>query len=742
MSSIGFDEPQPRQSGKPLHQFTRLLRWCGAALSVALAVAGCGGGGGATPAATAVTPTSAQSNQVAAYAQAQQSVTARVAPQVTSAQAVPSGTANMVVNGGFENGMAGWVDWGNSSVVAGQGSSGSSALGVGPDAGGAGQLIGGIVPGVSYRLAAQAKVAAAADTVYVGVNFLDSASHPLTQNAQLVTSTAYTTATLEVVAPPNAATAVVYVWKNAGSGLAYVDDFQFGPAASTAFVPTSGNMVANGGFENGFLGWDLWGNSRITNDQPGAGAASAQVGTGAGGFGQVVRGIVPGSAYRVSAYAKVGTPGDVAYLGVMFTDDSGNGLAVQNVEIRSWTYSITQADVTAPPNATKALVFVWKNDSAGYAFADEMSLTQVTASDSANPPPEVPVTSPVGTPMFQLPWDGAVTGQVVSSSNVLRHYSSEGLQVGPATTLNFPSGFGLATVLQGGGYAAAWMINVAPAGTDSMQLYTQAYDSAGQPIGSPRAIAFTSVTDHQNPAAVPQMAPLAGGGYVVVWAFEQSVAGGAADHAVYTQRFDANGQPAGPAWQATTDGSGFLDVIGTTTGGYVVTWGMTSGDVGGARAYGADGLPIAPAQVAGGSWHTGAGPRGSMAPTAGGGAAIVWQVANQPVYVQHITAAGAALPAQVASSLATPNRALVTNAGLPDGGSVAAWFELGGNVYARRFAADGTPLGPQTRINLSTTPAGGTEVMVLADGSFSISWLVGSNTRYARTFAANGLTAP
>ena len=718
-------------------EITRLLRWCGAALSVALAVAGCGGGGGATPAMTASTSATPQSDQVASFAQAQQSVTGRMAP--TSAAAVTPGAANMVVNGGFESAMTAWVDWGNSTVVAGQGSSGSSALGVGADAGGAGQVVGGIVPGTTYRLTAQAKVAVASDTVYVGLNFLDASGVPVTQNAQLVSSTAPTTATLEVVAPPNAVSALVYVWKNAGSGLAYVDDFAFGSAGGASFVPSSGNLVANGGFESGFTGWDLWGNSMITNTQPGAGAASAQVGTGAGGFGQVVRGIVPGGNYRVSAYAKVGSPGETGYLGVMFTDDAGNGLAVQNAEFRSTSYSIVQADVTAPPNATRALVFVWKNDGAGYAFADEMSLAQVTVSDSANAPPEVPVTSPVGTPMFQLPWGGAVTGQFVSSSNVLRRYSSAGLQVGPATTVSIPGDMGLATVLQGGGYAAAW---IASAGNQSYQLSTQAYDAAAQPIGSPVAIALTAVTDHQNPAAVPQMAPLAGGGYVVVWAFDQSVPGGAADHAVYTQRFDANGQPAGPAQQATTDGSGFLDVIGTTTGGYVVTWGMTSGDVGGARAYGADGLPTAPAQVAGGSWHTGAGPRGSMAPTAGGGAAIVWQVANQPVYVQHITAAGAALPAQVASSLATPNRALVTNAGLPDGGSVAAWFELGGNVYARRFAADGTPLGPQTRINLSTTPAGGAEVMVLADGSFSISWLVGSNTRYARTFPANGLTAP
>jgi hypothetical protein len=210
---------------------------------------------------------------------------------------------------------------------------------------------------------------------------------------------------------------------------------------------------------------------------------------------------------------------------------------------------------------------------------------------------------------------------------------------------------------------------------------------------------------------------------------------------VYSQRFDAAGHATGPAQQATADGAGFLDVIGTTTGGYVVSWGKSAGTVGGARAYGADGTPLAAEQVAGISWHTGAGPRGAMAPLAGGGAVIVGQVQGGPVVVQHISESGVALPAQVASSLGAPNRALVAVAGLPDGGSVVAWFELGGNVYARRFAADGSPVGPQTRINQATTPTGGTEILVLSDGSFAIAWDVGS-TRYARKYPANGLVAP
>jgi hypothetical protein len=704
------------------------------AIAFALALAACGGGSGPT----AETPTAAspQSAQVIGVMLAQQSVARSPMPLPP---AVAPASTNLLVNGGFESGMSPWVDWGNTHVVSGQASSGSSALSVGTDAGGAGQTVSGIQPGTEYLLTARARVSNASETIYVGVNFVDAFGEPVKQDTAPVTSTAYTTASLDVVAPPGAVNAVVYVWKNAGTALGYVDDFDFGVAGNAGPGPeTSGNLLSNGDFESALASWENWGNASTTTT---SGSQAAQVGTAAGGLGQRVGPVTPGKSYRVAAQAKVSTPGEIGYLGLGFTDDAGNTLAVQNVVFRSTSYSTAQLDVTAPAGATKALAFVWKNDGSGFAVVDNVSLVELAPGSTA-PGSEVAVTSPAGAPVFQLPWGGEVSGQfVATSSNVLRRYAADGSLAGSPTTVTFgPDGTtGSATVLAGGGYAAAWIVTAGSTSAPSYQLYAQAFNNAAQPIGSPTAVALTRVADDLgNPAAVPQLAPLTGGGFVVVWALQQTTPGGANDRSVYTQRFDANGNAIGAVQQATSDGTGFLHIIGTTNGGYVVSWGKSSGDVGGARAYGADGAPLAAEQVAGGSWHTGAGPRGSMAPLAGGGAAIVWQVRNGPVYVQHIDASGIAMPAQVASSLASPNVALDAIAGLPDGGSVAAWFETGGNVYARRFAADGTPVGSQTRINLTTTPTSGTEIMVLPDGSFTIAWDVGS-TRYARTFPANGL---
>lgn len=349
---------------------SRFLRWILGVIA-ALAVAGCGGGGGGDAASAGPSPQPAA--PVAGFAQTQESVSA--APATVSGS---PGPGNMVTNGGFENGMAGWVDWGHAGTAADSVGSGGAALVVGSAAGGAGQEIAGILPGSTYRLAAQARVSVPSDTVYVGVNFLDGSGAPLTQNSVLVNSTVPTAASLGVTAPPNAVRALVYVWKNAGSGVAYVDDVVLESSGVAAPVaPSSGNLVSDGGFEGGLASWEAWSAAGTSTLEAAAGSRAAQVGTHAGGVGQDVQGIVPGNSYRVSALAKVGSPGEIGYLGVIFTDDAGTGLQAQNVVFGAATYAIVEADVMAPAHATRAKVFVWKNDGGGFAYVDEVALVQL-----------------------------------------------------------------------------------------------------------------------------------------------------------------------------------------------------------------------------------------------------------------------------------------------------------------------------------------------------------------------------
>ena len=304
--------------------------------------------------------------------------------------------SNLVSNGGFENGMTDWVNWGNASVVSGQASSGTSALSVGTAAGGAGHDVDGIVPGTVYRLVAQAKVSDASGTVFVGVNLLNQAGTTVAQQASSVSSTSYSTVSLDITAPSDAIKAVVYVWKNAGSGFGYVDDYVFGVAPGSAPPPPSGNLLVNSGFESGLANWDNWGNASTSTAQAAAGSFAAQVGSGAGGFGQNVGGIIAGKTYRVSALAKVSSADEIGYLGVRFTDDAGTRLLEQNVSFSSTAYSTAQLDIVAPANATRALVYVWKNAGSGFAYVDEVSLIQAAGSNSVSLTPVVSgLTSPI-----------------------------------------------------------------------------------------------------------------------------------------------------------------------------------------------------------------------------------------------------------------------------------------------------------------------------------------------------------
>lgn len=290
----------------------------------------------------------------------------------------PPSSGNMISNGGFEGGMT-WPNWGNAHVVAGEGTSGSYALQVGTAAGGAGHELG-IVAGATYRLTAQARVSDTSDTVYVGINVLDQAHAVIARNFVPVGSTAYGTATFSIVAPANAVRAVVYVWKDAGSGFAYVDDFVLEAADGSAppAPPPAANLVTNGGFESGLAGWVDWGNAAISS-QAAAGAAAVQVGTGAGGLGQDVGGIVAGGTYRLSGLPKVSTAGETGYLGVRFTDDAGTRLLEQSAAFGSTAYAAAQLELVAPANATRALVYVWKNAGSGFAYVDQVALGQVTA---------------------------------------------------------------------------------------------------------------------------------------------------------------------------------------------------------------------------------------------------------------------------------------------------------------------------------------------------------------------------
>jgi hypothetical protein len=341
----------------PRHFSTLVRRASCAVLTLALAAAlgACGGGDAARSTAGSVSqsfrPTIAATPRIAALA----------------------ASANLLTNPGFESAMTDWVDWGNTQLLDGAGASGTGrALRVGTAAGGAGHDVGGLVGGRRYHFSAQAKVSGAGEVAYVGVNILDAGNNVVAQQAVPVSTTAYSSATLDGTLPANAVKATVFVWKNAGSGYAYVDDFTLAPADGS--VASAANLVAEPGFENALSAWSNWGNASAAAGQGSSGAAALRVGTGAGGGGQLFAGVAPGTTYHLTGQVRVSDASEAAYLGLAYMDASGAKLQEQNVAVNATAYAAASLDVVAPANTAKALVYVWKNAGSGYAYVDDVAL--------------------------------------------------------------------------------------------------------------------------------------------------------------------------------------------------------------------------------------------------------------------------------------------------------------------------------------------------------------------------------
>jgi hypothetical protein len=570
---------------------------------------------------------------------------------------------NLLSNGGFESGMTDWVNWDNASVVSGQASSGTSALSVGTAAGGAGHDVGGIVPGTIYRLVAQAKVSDPSETVFVGVNLLNQAGTPVAQQALTVSSTSYSTVSFDITAPSDAVKAVVYVWKNAGSDLAYVDDFVFGvaPGSAPPPPPPSGNLVANGGFESGLASWDNWGNAGTSTTQAAAGALAAQVGTGAGGFGQNVAGVIAGKTYRLSALAKVSSAGEAGYLGVRFMDDAGTNLLERNVAFSSTAYANAQLELVAPANATRALVYVWKNAGSGFAYVDEVALVQVQ---------RVPL---------------SVTAESVQSFAPGRDFSSP--NIARLTT---------------GGYVIAWATQTAadPPGTPPTLCF-QRYDSSGARAGD------VACVNGAQTFGGPLLVARANGGFTIAWVH----AGDTPDLSVlHWQDFDAAGNAQGvvqsgpPPLTLTAKslaGGGFVKLLQPHTENDPVSF----------QLYAADGTPIGSPQPVADTARV----QGAIAPLAGGGFAVAFLQRDGAALVgmtRAFSADGAPLGAPVALgpntlgpvncgrfgtvTICPPFQNLAGLTATDEGGYIVAWVDgtgigIPGDSFARQFRANGSP---------------------------------------------------
>ena len=305
------------------------------------------------------------------------------APPTQAARVAPFGAASLGATGtavhvDFEAGMADWSNWGNAQVSDGAGVSGSRGMVVGTAAGGAGLAVTGITPGTVYHFGAQARVTDAGETLFVGVQMLDAAGAQVGQQAASVTATSYTSVALDIAAPANATSAVLFVWKNAGAGDGQLDELTFGAGSPAQAPPPPGNLVGNGGFENGMGGWTDWGNATPVAGQGSSGSAALEVGPAAGGAGQTIGGVAPGS-YRFTVNARVSVASETGYVGFNVLDAAGAVVASNSQTVSSTAYVPLALDVEVPAAGSSVQVYVWKNAGAGLALVDDFTLTPASA---------------------------------------------------------------------------------------------------------------------------------------------------------------------------------------------------------------------------------------------------------------------------------------------------------------------------------------------------------------------------
>lgn len=267
------------------------------------------------------------------------------------------------------------------------------------------------------------------------------------------------------------------------------------------------------------------------------------------------------------------------------------------------------------------------------------------------------------------------------------------------------------------------------------------------PITENDMLVNTTTTGDQQ---APEIAVLADGGFVIVWADASETGGDTSVWSVRAQLYDANGNPVGGEFlvNSITQGNQTApDVTALAGGGFVVTWWDGSGQGGDtsppgikAQIFDSSGNPV------GGEFLVNTATFSSqyqptIAALPGGGFVAAWQDYSQVggsggasgIKVQIFDSAGNRVGGEILASGNFTGHQHPAVAVFADGSFVISWTDSNpgdGSDYAVRaqlFDSAGNAVGGQFMVNTTTT--GRQEmpsIAVLASGNFVITWQDGS----------------
>ena len=253
------------------------------------------------------------------------------------------------------------------------------------------------------------------------------------------------------------------------------------------------------------------------------------------------------------------------------------------------------------------------------------------------------------------------------------------------------------TTLSDGGFVITWQSNGQDGDGDG--IYSQTYDAAGQPVGA--EVQVNSVTAGYQ--GRPAVTALSDGGYLIAWTSDGQDGSGSG---IYAQRYDAWGIKVGSETlinATTAESQSSPTVTGLSDGGYVVTW----------QSFGQDGDLYG-------------------------------------IYAQRYDETGGEVGGEVPINTTTAGYQEAPHiTELTGGGYVITWQSHGQDgsdygVYSRLFDADGAPVGDEIPVNTYTTSAQQRPaVAALSDGGYVITWQSygqdgSSNGVYSQGFDATG----
>lgn len=213
------------------------------------------------------------------------------------------------------------------------------------------------------------------------------------------------------------------------------------------------------------------------------------------------------------------------------------------------------------------------------------------------------------------------------------------------------------------------------------------------------------------------IAPMADGGYVVVWTSANNQDG--SNTGIYMQRFDAYGVKVGIEQRVNTttaDAQNYPQIATLSDGSYVVSWTSNLQDGSGHgvyfQRYTAAGVKVGPETLATTTTVSDQ-DASSVSALSGGGFIITWDSLNQDgsqygVYGQRFTNTGVKVGPETRINTTTADyQDSTASTSLANGGYVVVWNsnnQDGGfyGVYMQRYDAAGVAVGPETKVNTTT----------------------------------------